>query len=264
MIVLWLAILALAIAVVTLVIRQRRAGVAPQRLSSTVRQKATPSPRSPAPAPAKPPATVATPTPALPADDSGFEWDAPLIDMARKSFPAPTVQEGSPPHDDPGEAQRAKLRDRYLAARFPGVARTVADLTETERVIQSARLYFEDRRLDRAIELLSLAIRQCPGEPALALARLEITFLMRSAALYVEWAGDFRTAYPTSSQWGEVARLGRALAPGEAIFGATAGERNIDHYGPWPDMPNWINAPWDLTAEVRATEFHQAMARRVA
>jgi hypothetical protein len=29
-------------------------------------------------------------------------------------------------------------------------------------------------------------------------------------------------------------------------------------------MPNWIQAPWDLTAEVRATEFHQAMARRAA
>ena len=162
------------------------------------------------------------------------------------------------------DARRAKLRDRYLAARFPGVARTAADLKETERVIQAARLYFEERKLDRAIELLSLAIAQCPGDEALALARLEITFLMRSAALYVELAGDFRSAHAASKQWDEVSRLGRALAPGEAIFGAADGPRATDHYGPWPDMPNWMQAPWDLTAEVRATEFHQAMATRVA
>lgn len=262
MIALWLAGIALAIVFATIVVRRRSAAAALRSVPAPVMQR----PAHPAVDPgAAPPRPVAT-TVIAPADapvDSGFEWDEPLVDMARGSEPAAAGHGATQPVDVFGEAQRAKLRDRYLAARFPGVARTVADLMETDRVIQSARLYFEDRKLDRAIELLSLAIRQCPGEQALALARLEITFLMRSAALYVELAGDFRRAYPSSSQWDEVARLGRAIAPGEAIFSGTAGPRVTDHYGPWPDMPNWINAPWDLTAEVRATEFHQAMARRV-
>jgi hypothetical protein len=166
--------------------------------------------------------------------------------------------------NDLQNAQRTKLRGRYLAARFPGVAKTSADLMQSDRMIEAARLYFEERKLDRAIELLDLAIGQCPADESLALARLELAFLTQDAALYVVLAAAFRIAHPTSPQWGEVARLGRAIAPEEAEFGAVAGPRATDHYGPWPDMPNWIRAPWDLTAEVRATEFHQAMARSAA
>jgi hypothetical protein len=165
---------------------------------------------------------------------------------------------------DANKAQRAKIRGRYLAARFPGVARTAADLFETERVIHAARLYFEERKSDRALELLDLAIAECPADESMPLARLEIAFLTKDAALYVALATSFHQAHPASAQWGEIARLGRAVAPAEASFGVAGGPRDTDHYGPWPDMPNWIQAPWDLTAEVRATEFHQAMARRAA
>jgi len=269
MIALWLAIVALAIVFVTVVMRRRFTGPALRGKPAPAKQSAAASIGAPeavradgaveAASPSPPPTIAASPAPGR--GDFNFEWDAPLSHVARGSGQAGSAAQ---PVDLFGEARRAKLRDRYLAARFPGVARTVADLTETERVIQSARLYFEDRKLDRAIELLTLAMRQCPGEESLALARLEITFLTRSAALYVELAGDFHREYPSSSLWDEVARLGRAIAPDEAMFGATSAPRATDHYGPWPDMPNWINAPWDLTAEVRATEFHQAMARRVA
>jgi hypothetical protein len=54
-------------------------------------------------------------------------------------------------------------------------------------------------------------------------------------------------------------RLGRALAPEETLFGGAQNDRG-DHYGPWPDTPNWILAPWDLTSEVLAAEFHRDMA----
>jgi hypothetical protein len=197
-----------------------------------------------------------------PAGDTGFEWEDPIVEVARVA-PQSGPLAASPP-DQIRDAQRARIRDRYLVARFPGVARSVSELRQPERVIQAARLYFEERKLDRAIELLKLAIDECPGEESLALARLEIAFLSRDAGLYAELAGAFRAAHASSTQWAEVARLGRAVAPDEAMFGAAEGPRTGDHYGPWPDMPNWIRAPWDLTAEVRATEFHQAMARQAA
>ena len=177
--------------------------------------------------------------------------------------PIPAELEWAAPIDI-SAALRGKLRARYLAARFPGVARTPADLLNTERMIGSARLYFEERKFDRAMELLDLAIAQSPADESMPLARLELAFLCPDAALYVALASGFREAHPASPSWGEVARLGRAIAAEEAMFGDSAGPRATDHYGPWPDMPNWIKAPWDLTAEVRATEFHQAMARSVA
>jgi hypothetical protein len=56
-------------------------------------------------------------------------------------------------------------------------------------------------------------------------------------------------------------RLGRAVAPDEPLFTAGAGARPHEHYGPWPNLPNWIQASWDLTAEVLAADFHRAMLR---
>ena len=99
---------------------------------------------------------------AEPPADFSFEWDAAVFEVPPKSDRTAPPQAAARPVSSLPDARRGKLRDRYLAARFPGVARTVADLKATERVIQAARLYFEERKLDRAIDS-SLAIAQCPG-----------------------------------------------------------------------------------------------------
>jgi len=246
----------IALAVIAAVLVQGRRLAAAAAVAAAARR-----PRKPAPGPpvAKPVAQQAQ----VPVGDSGFEWEDPIVAIAPNATQSSPLAAPRPP-DQMRDAQRARIRDRYLAARFPGVARSVGELRQPERVIDAARLYFEERKLDRAIELLGLAIDQCPGEESLALARLEIAFLKHDAGLYAELAGAFRAAHASSPQWAEVARLGRAIAPHEAMFGGAEAPRASDHYGPWPDMPNWIRAPWDLTAEVRATEFHQAMGRLAA
>jgi hypothetical protein len=155
-------------------------------------------------------------------------------------------------------SMRARLRDRYIEARFPGVLSSSADLADADGVVTIARLLFEEGRYDDAQELLQLAIGQSGSEP-LRLARLEITFLQRDASRYVALARELRQAHPQTREWTEVARLGRLLVPGEALFGADAGQRPHDRYGPWPDMPNWIQASWDLTPEVLAAELHRDM-----
>jgi hypothetical protein len=255
MIAVWVALFALAVIVAVLVQGRRLAAAAV--VAKAARQPRKPTPAAPIAKPAAAPAV------AKPVADAGFEWEDPIVAIAASGRESGALAILAPP-DQLRAAQRARIRDRYLAARFPGVARSVADLRQPERVIEAARLYFEERKLDRAIELLGLAIDECPGEESIALARLEIAFLKRDPALYAELAGAFRGAHGASAQWAEVARLGRALAPEEAMFGAAQAPRASDHYGPWPDMPNWIRAPWDLTAEVRATEFHQAMDRQAA
>jgi hypothetical protein len=257
---LWVLLVVVSLLATFMMVRNRRAAptaappIPPKRKNPVARPNLDFRPQPAAPAPQK--AVAQRPV------DPGFEWDAPLV-VVKGDTPAQAAQA-------PAQAislhtaQRERIRDRYLAARFPGVARVGADLQHAEQMIQAARLYFEDRKADRALELLDLAVQHSPGQESLALARLEIAFLVRDAALYVALADAFHAAHPSSEQWAEVCRLGRAIAPEEALFGAAQGPRAIDHYGPWPDMPNWIHAPWDLTAEVRATEFHQAMGRRAA
>jgi hypothetical protein len=159
------------------------------------------------------------------------------------------------------DARRAKVRDRYVGVRFAGVARSAADLQDAKRVIKAARLAFEEGHAETALELLELAIEQRPFEKSLWLAELEIAFLTRDAERFVESARAYQAAHPKSAEWAEVERLGRALAPGSDLFSGRGGARAHEHYGPWPHLPNWIQAPWDLTSEVVAADFRRAMLR---
>ncbi len=189
----------------------------------------------------------------IPVDLAPIEWEGDH-GMAR-------VAEVTFPENDPrvsGEARCRRIRDRYIGARFPGAARGAADLESPERVIKSARLYFEDGHLETALELLDLAIDGSQDE-SLWLAQLEILFLARDAERFAERARAFRKRHEGSPHWIEVARLGRALAPEDALFGAKSGPRRHDHYGPWPHLPNWIQANWDLTSEVLASDFHRLL-----
>lgn len=206
-----------------------------------------------------------------------IEWDG---DRARPAASAPITLEpleltpaGETP-DEPAELAEEsgpggfdvdrldprgrKIRERYISARFPGVARTLAELHSIDRVIKAARLYFEDEQPGLALELLEIAAQEMPHESPVWLARLEILFLGRDAEGFLAAARAFRLAHPQHDAWPEIERLGRALVPGEPLFGATSGPRDHDHYGPWPHTPNWIQAPWDLTPEIAAADFHRA------
>jgi hypothetical protein len=188
-------------------------------------------------------------------------WDAPLAAISPASLRQAVVCRDARGASPSPKAPLPSIRDRYIAARFPGLARCGADLEKVALVIGGARLYLDERKTDRALELLDLAIQQCPFDEPLRLARLEIAFLLRDAALYTALAEEFQRVHAASNAWPEVARLGRALAPSEAIFGAKEGDRAHEHYGPWPHMPNWIQASWDLTPEVLAADYHRVMAR---
>ena len=185
----------------------------------------------------------------------------PQLAMLEWDGDRPTAPAEQAAIDDPHgfEPARRRIRDRYIEARFPGIARCSADLANAPAVVKAARLMFEDGQHDLAIELLELAAEEAPQQSAPWLARLEILFLARERDAFVAAARAFRAVHRFSDAWDEVARLGRAIAPGEALFGAVAGPRDHEHYGPWPHLPNWIDAPWDLTAEVTAADFHRAL-----
>lgn len=237
----WLLLMGLAAGMAAIVHRHRFAGHEGRDFARPAEGGANPTRAAIAP----------TARPEMPS----FEWESPLATPA----PHPEARGAErPPENELREAQRARIRDRYVAARFPGVARNVADLGDTERVVRYARTYFEERKLDRALELLEVAIECNPGNEALRLARLEIAFLAGDATLYVALANEFRIAHPESDEWNEVARLGREIAPDVLAFGAQGGDPHSQC------IPNWTDASLDFTPDQRAEEFHRAMARRAA
>jgi hypothetical protein len=185
-----------------------------------------------------------------------LEWDQPVIQVRSARVEA-VAQAASAPIT-------RTVRDRYVAARFPGRFRAAGELADVEPVIDAARAYFDAAKTDRSIELLDLSILVAPANEAVHLARLEILFLVRDAALFSRCARELSERHPQSKAWSEVARLGRAIAPADELFGARQGPRLYEHYGPWPHLPNWIGASWDLSSEVLAAELHAALAQEAA
>jgi len=166
-----------------------------------------------------------------------------------------------PPRPEASDVARRRIRDRYLAVRFPGAPHTDEDLRDIAGVIKSARLYFEDGDLERACELLEFACDVNRAEESPWLAHLEILFLKRKGHEFAELAHRFHQRFPNSGRWPEILRLGLRLAPQNRLFhGAHPHEADIDaHYGAWPQVQNWIQAPFDLTGDVLAAEFHARM-----
>ena len=201
-------------------------------------------------------------TRSAPVELSIIEWDGD--DHAPQVIQGPAILEDASAEEMPmvGDARCRRIRDRYIGARFPGVARAAADLENPERVVKAARLYFEDGQADTALELLDVAIEQDSRAEPLWLAQLEILFLIRDSQRFIETARAFHALHRASEAWDEITRLGRALAPQEAMFGPANARRDHEHYGPWPDLPNWIQANWDLTAEVIASDFHRTLKQR--
>jgi hypothetical protein len=244
------------------------------------RIKPRPVPAAPARAaarrsPAPPPVVVQqpivrAPMPTTEPDLQMLVWDGSPVEQPA---PRPATRPATPPAATRtntenrtealrGDPLRQRLRDRYIKARFPGVAECGADLENTPSIVKAVRHYFEEQKFDRADELLELAIAQAPGATDLRLAQLELAFLRRQAAAFTVSARAFRNAHPMDPAWKEICRLGRAIAPAETtLFGDTRGERLHDRYGPWPDMPNWLQASWDLTPEILAADLHREMAQ---
>lgn len=165
------------------------------------------------------------------------------------------------PKAEPDLQVRKRIRDRYLAVRFPGAPHTDEELRDSAAVIKAARLYFEDDDIDRACELLECATDVNAKDETPWLAHLEILYLKRKARAFTPLAKRFHEHFPNSGRWPEVLRLGFRLDPEDPAFRlARPHEATGDeHYGAWPQVQNWIQAPFDLTGDVLAAEFHAKM-----
>ena len=230
-------------------------------------------------APAKgPPATGADPSapPGAPAQTSAPAPGAPIFDVkpqagkARPAAkPAPTVAapraatpraSAAAPRPEPAQLPdhvRARIREHYFRSRFPDVPLPTPGSNDATAIVKAARLYFEDGDTARAVELLRQTADLLPRLERILLAKLELHYLDHNEIAFTETARIFAERFPSSTEWPSVARLGWRLAPSEALF-ANARPAKVardDQYGAWPEVPNWIDAPWDLTGEVLAVEM---------
>jgi hypothetical protein len=206
-----------------------RAAQTDPRVEPTLRGKPAATPASGAPA-AKAPGAVdldklLAATRKAPVDLAIIEWDG---DGGSAAIARPQGADAATAGDDDPrgyDARCRRIRDRYIGARFPGVARSAADLESAERVVKAARLYFEDGQADTALELLDMAIEQDSRAEPLWLAQLEILFLGRNAARFIECARAFRAMHPASEAWAPRAAPATTITTGRGRTSPTGSRR---------------------------------------
>ena len=92
-------------------------------------------------------------------------WSAMTLELVPlDAAPAPATSCPAPTLAPVPDADA--IRDAYLRARFPGVIHALADLGDANQVIDAARCYAEDGRIDRAQELMALALTRHPDMKA--------------------------------------------------------------------------------------------------
>jgi pilus assembly protein FimV len=162
-----------------------------------------------------------------------------------------------------------ELRQRYLEERFPEVLNRTLDLDDPRSVVKSARLFYEDGAMPRAVELLQFAIEDDPAELRPWLALFEIFRLERLTGEYAELARRFYEHHGASDAWRKVRYFGREIDPGNFLYREdvdaleTITPTSTPRHPPGerfdPVQENWLDAPMGFDNQVLANELRQAL-----
>jgi hypothetical protein len=157
------------------------------------------------------------------------------------------------------------LRRRYIEERFPEISKGVIALDDPKSVIKAARLFYEDREIERAVELLQYAIERNPAEVKPWLALFEIYRLERLDAPYAALARRFEAQHGATPWWPKVQYFGREIDSGNKLYQDFRGLETIGPRGARaastfdPIAENWLNAPMDFENEVLANDMRKSL-----
>ena len=162
------------------------------------------------------------------------------------------------------------LRRRYIEERFPEIGNGAILLDEPDSVVKGARLFYEDRAIARAVELLHFAIERHPDEVKFWLALFEIFRLEALKGEFADLARRFREQHGKSDYWRKVQYFGREIDPGNELYAekplntfetiGTAQARRLAQETSFdPVAENWLGAPMDFQNEVLANELRKAL-----
>jgi hypothetical protein len=168
------------------------------------------------------------------------------------------------------EENADELRRRYIEERFPEIVSRTIVLDDGDSVVKGARLFYEDRALPRAVELLHFAIEAHPEEVKTWLALFEIFRLERLTGEFAALAKRFKQQHGKSEHWQKVQYFGREIDPGNTLYQVEP-LKTLETIGPRearrlaaaasfdPIAENWLNAPMDFENEVLANELRMVL-----
>lgn len=150
-------------------------------------------------------------------------------------------------------------RLKYMAERFPELGSGTVSIDDSVSVINAARLYYDEKQADKAIELLTFGVEERPQQLPLWLALFEVYRLENMAEPFTELATKFHVLFAASPEWPKVRHIGYELNPYEHLF-ADAVEGVLMGESPFDSMQdNWLNAPVDMSSHFFAQQLRQSL-----
>lgn len=165
--------------------------------------------------------------------------------------------------DEGGEDK--SRRQRYMEERFPELAHHSISVDEPDSIIDAARHHYEEGQLQKAVELLTYAFEERPGQLRFWLALFEIHRLEQRVGDFADLAARFKNVHGGTDAWPKVQHIGRDLDPGQPLYAAALGRLGVPMDSDFDPMSeNWLNVPMDFTSDVLMIELrHSLMAEHV-
>jgi hypothetical protein len=114
-------------------------------------------------------------------------------------------------------ADRRRLRERYIAQRFPQLKDPLNDLRRTRDVLNLAQQCIEDDRRALALELMTLALQEDPSQRPLWLFMIEDAFLRADSARFNALADEFRGRFEADEALVFIDAMAHDLAPKASV-----------------------------------------------
>ncbi len=202
----------------------------------------------------------ATPAAGMPGNTQSAATSSALDTDAEMAFdldPKP-LKSNSTLHNRGLNSPESRVRRlKYMAERFPELGSGTVSIDDSASVINAARLYYDEKQADKAIELLTFGVEERPQQLALWLALFEVYRLENMAVPFTELATKFHVLFASSPEWPKVRHIGYELNPYEHLF-AEAVEGVLMGESPFDSMQdNWLNAPVDMSSHYFAQQLRQ-------
>jgi len=151
-------------------------------------------------------------------------------------------------------ADARRLRERYVASRFPQFADNTSQLRNTVEILHTARHLLDDGRPNLAEELLYIALQEEPYQREAWLFLIELAFLNNDAARFDLLANDFRKIFPNGEEQYVIEAMAHDLNPHDLRY------RYMN--SPTP-LPNWSSHASQARDQSSQRRYHQALINAI-
>jgi hypothetical protein len=153
------------------------------------------------------------------------------------------------------EPAQRRMRDRYIAQRFPQISEPNIALKRTDVVLNWARQFLDDDRPQMAEELMQLALQEDVKQREPWLFLIEVAYLRREVSRFDELSAEFKSLFANDVAAPVIDAMGKDLMPTDPRFA---------HVSTPHDLPEWSLLNEVARNPLLQQKFHASMVEAMS